>query len=76
MEDNKEILFKGVKTVAIAIGSIILAPVLLTVGFKGIRLENTTVGYLFIVAGFIMALLGMFLLYKGVKYFLDYWFEK
>ncbi len=73
---NKETLFKGVKIVGIAIGIIIIAPILLTMGFKGINLENPLLGYVLLLLGFIAAITGMLLLVKGIKYFLDYWFEQ
>ena len=74
--ENKETLVKGIKTVGIAIAIIVIAPILLTMGFKGINLENAMLGYVLLLLGFIAAITGMLLLGKGIKYFLDYWFEQ
>jgi len=76
MVNNKETLLKGIKTIGIAIAVIILAPVLLTMGFKGINLENSMIGYVLLIIGFVAVVLGMLFFVKGIKYFLDYWFEK
>ena len=76
MQNNKEALLKGIKTVGIAVAVIILAPILLTMGFKGVHLENAMIGYSLLVVGFVAAIVGILFFVKGIKYFLDYWFEK
>ncbi len=73
---NNDVLSKGIKFSGIALPVIILAPILITMGFKGIRLENTTLGWVLLVLGVIAAVTGMILLAKGIKYLLDYLFEK
>jgi len=75
MENNK-ILTKGIKTSSIALPVIILAPILITMGFKGIKLENPIIGWVFLTFGIITAITGMYLLSKGIKYLLDYLFNK
>lgn len=73
---NKETLSKGIKFSGIAIAVIILAPVLITMGFKGIRLENPLIGWIILILGVIIAITGMLLLAKGIKHLLDFLFEK
>ena len=73
---NKETLSKGIKFSGIAIAIIILAPVLITMGFKGIRLENSLIGWVILTLGVITAITGMLLLAKGIKHLLDFLFEK
>ena len=73
---NNEILAKGIKTSGLALPVIILAPILITMGFKGLNLENSLIGWLLLIIGIITAIIGMYLLSKGIKYLLDYLFEK
>ncbi len=72
---NKEGIANGVKTVSIAVAVIVLAPVLITMGFKGIKIEHAS-GYVLLGFGIIAAIIGILLLAKGIKHFLDYWFEQ
>lgn len=81
MKEDKEILYKGIKTTSISLPIIILAPILLTMGFKGIALEeplfgNVLFAYALLGVGFIAVIAGMALLTKGIKYILDHLFEK
>ena len=73
---NNEILAKGIKISSLALPVIIIAPVLITMGFKGIRLESSFIGWILLIIGIITAIIGMYLLSKGIKYLLDYLFEK
>ena len=73
---NKETLSKGIRSSSIALVVIVTAPVLLTMGFKGIRLEDPMFGWVLLTFGVISAITGMVLLSKGIKYLLDYLFEK
>jgi len=73
---NNDILSKGIKFSAIALPIIILAPILITMGFKGIKLENTTLGWVLLVIGVTTAITGMLLLTKGIKFLLDHLFKK
>lgn len=73
---NKDTLSKGINKSSIALVVIITAPIILTMGFKGIRLEDPVFGWVLLVVGFILAITGMLLLSKGIKYLLDYLFEK
>lgn len=73
---NKDLLQKGIKTSSFALPVIILAPILITMGFKGIKLENAIIGWVLLSFGICCALLGMYLLSKGIKYLLDYLFDK
>lgn len=73
---NRDTLSKGIKFSGIALPVIIIAPILITMGFKGVKLENSTIGWAILIVGIITAILGMFLLTKGIKYLLDYLFEK
>ena len=73
---NNDHLSKGIKFVGIALPIIILSPIIITMGFKGLKLENPLVGWVLLFVGFSVALTGMFLLSKGIKFLLDYLFEK
>jgi len=73
---NNETLAKGIRTAGIALPVIILAPILITMGFKGIKLENPFIGWVLLIIGIITAILGMYLLAKGIRFLLDYLFEK
>ena len=73
---NKEILSKGIRSSSIALVIIITAPILLTMGFKGIRLEAPMFGWVLLTIGVVFAITGIVLLSKGIKYLLDYLFEK
>ncbi len=76
MKENKEKLYKGIKKASIALPIIILAPILLTMGFKGITLENPLIGYVLLAVGLAAAIAGMLLLTRGIKHMLDHLFEK
>ncbi len=76
MENNKEKLIKGIRITSISLGVIIIAPIVLTMGFKGILLEKPLIGYVLLVVGFVAIVTGMVLLIKGIKYLLDHLFEK
>lgn len=73
---NNDQLSKGIKFVGIALPIIILSPIIITMGFKGLKLENPLVGWVLLFVGFSVAITGMFLLSKGIKFLLDYLFEK
>ncbi len=73
---NKDPLSKGIQTSSIALPVIILAPILITMGFKGVKLESPLIGWILLIVGITTAILGMYLLAKGIKYLLDYLFEK
>lgn len=73
---NKDTLSKGINKTGIALVVIITAPILLTMGFKGIRLEEPFFGWLLLASGVVLAITGILLLSKGIKYLLDYLFEK
>ena len=73
---NKETLTKGIKNASFALPVIIFAPIIITMGFKGLKLENPLIGWVLLIIGIITALIGMYLLSKGIKYLLDYLFEK
>ncbi len=73
---NKEFLSKGINFSSIAIILIIIAPLLITMGFKGIKLETSTVGWVFLILGSVIAVIGMLFLVKGITFLLDYLFEK
>ena len=73
---NNEILSKGIKFSGIALPVIIFAPILITMGFKGIKLEDPLIGWVVLILGVIAAISGMLLLIKGIKYLLDFLFEK
>ena len=57
---NKETLSKGIQTSSIALPVIIFAPILITMGFKGLKLENPIIGWVLLIIGIMTAILGMF----------------
>ena len=73
---NNETLSKGIQTSSIALPVIVIAPILITMGFKGLKLENSIIGWVLLIIGIMTAILGMYLLSKGIRYLLDYLFEK
>ena len=73
---NRSLLEKGIKFSGIALPIIILSPVVITMGFKGLKSETHFIGWLLLLFGLALALTGMYLLSKGIKLILDYLFEK
>lgn len=76
MTTKKIPITKGLKYTGISIGIIIIAPILITMGFKGIRLEDKTVGIILLGLGIATAITGIVLMALGIKYILDSLFEK
>jgi len=76
MKNKKASVAKGFKFSAISIAILITAPILITMGFKGIRLEDKTLGFVLLIIGIILAITGIVLMALGIKYILDSLFEK
>jgi small neutral amino acid transporter SnatA (MarC family) len=76
MENKKIPIAKGFKFTAISIAILITAPILITMGFKGIRLEDRTLGFVLLIIGILLAITGIALMALGIKYILDSLFEK
>lgn len=74
--ENKDVLSKGIRLSGIALPVIIFAPLLITMGFKGIKLEDTIIGWILLSIGFLTAIAGIIMLFLGIRYILDHLFEK
>ncbi len=73
MSTNKLKLNKGFKYAFGAIPLFVFAPILLNIGFSAIKKDQN---YIFITVGIILALAGIFLLFRGIKTILNALFEK
>ncbi|MBL4745107.1 MAG: hypothetical protein JKY08_01940 [Flavobacteriaceae bacterium] len=71
MSTNKSLLYKGIKYEAIALGFIITAPVLITIGFKALKDDN----YSWLVIGCTFAILGIGLGFKGLQLIVNAFFD-
>ncbi|PCH75893.1 MAG: hypothetical protein COB98_07855 [Flavobacteriaceae bacterium] len=71
MSTNKLQLYKGMKYAAIALLFIIAAPVLITIGFKALKDDI----YSWLIAGCILAILGIGLGFKGLQCIVGAFFD-
>lgn len=76
MENDKVKLRKGIKYMAITLPLLFLAPFLMFLGFKAIGRDATTLGFVLVIIGAIIALTSIGLMYLGIKNLLDHLFEK
>lgn len=70
--DRKE-LVRGLKYELGAFPLLILGPVLITIGFKAIKLQNN---YLWLIIGIILALTAIILGFLGIRIILNAFFTK
>lgn len=76
MEENrtdKDMLFKGVKTMFLALLSLFLGPILLSFAFSK---PDAPLYYPLLLIGCAVCLLAIFMVYKGIKTIMDSMFKK
>ncbi|WP_372745467.1 DUF6095 family protein [Lutibacter sp.] len=73
MGTNKKKLARGIKYEVAALPLLLFAPILITIGYKAIKLNNN---YLWLIAGILMAIAAIVLGYLGIKIILDALFDK
>lgn len=73
MGTNKKELARGIKYELAALPLILFAPILITIGYKAIKLNNN---YLWLFVGVLMAIAAIILGYLGIKIILDALFDK
>lgn len=71
MSTNKTLLYKGLKYEAIALALIIIAPVLITIGFKALKDDN----YSWLIIGCLLGILGVGLGFKGLQIIVNALFD-
>ncbi len=64
MKDKKTLMANGLKFMAIAMLFILFSPVVITIGYKAIRLDDN---YIFLIIGCVLAGIGVFLAVKGLR---------
>ncbi len=69
--DRKE-LMRGLKYELIAFPLVILAPILITIGFKAIKQENN---YLWLITGILTAITAMTIGFLGIRIILNAFFS-
>lgn len=70
--DRKEIA-RGIKYEMGALPLLIVAPILITIGFKAIKQQNN---YLWLIAGIILAIAAIILGFLGIQIILNAFFNK
>ncbi|MFD1294494.1 DUF6095 family protein [Lutibacter holmesii] len=73
MATNKQKLAKGLKYELGALPLLIIAPILITIGFKAIKQQNN---YFWLIAGIIVGIGAVTLGFLGIKIILNAFFEK
>ncbi len=73
MQRNKPTLSNGFKYLAFALVLLFSAPILVTIGFKALKKDNT---YLLLVLGIILALAAIIVTAMGVIKITRYFFDK
>jgi len=71
MSTNKSLLYKGIKYEVVALLFIIVAPVLITIGFKALKDDI----YSWLVIGCIAAIIGIGLGFKGIQLIISAFFD-
>jgi NADH:ubiquinone oxidoreductase subunit K len=64
MGTDRNELIRGLKYEAAALPLLLIAPVLITIGFKAIKLQNN---YLWLIVGIILAILAIILGFIGIR---------
>ena len=72
MGTNKQELARGIKYELGALPLLLFSPILITIGFKAIKLNNN---YLFLIIGCVLAITGVILGYKGIRIILNALFD-
>lgn len=73
MGTNRKELARGLKYELGALPLAVLAPILITIGFKAIKHENN---YLFLIVGILLAILAIVLGFLGIRIILNAFFNK
>jgi membrane protein YdbS with pleckstrin-like domain len=73
MKSNKNTLIKGLKYEVIALPLILLAPILISIGFKAIKLQQN---YWWLILGVLLAIIAIIIGFLGIKIILNALFEK
>ncbi len=73
MATNKKELIRGIKYALFALPLLIVAPILVTIGFKAIKQQNN---YLYVSIGIILAITAIVLGFLGIKIILNSFFNK
>lgn len=68
MGTNRDELIRGIKYEAAALPLLLLAPVLITIGFKALKLQNN---YLWLIVGIVLAISAMVLGFIGIRIILN-----
>ena len=72
MGTNRDELVRGIKYELIALPLLILAPILITIGFKALKLQNN---FLWLIVGIILAIVAIILGFIGIKIILNAFFN-
>lgn len=73
MGTNRKELARGLKYELGALPLVVIAPILITIGFKAIKHENN---YLFLILGILLAILAIVLGFLGIRIILNAFFNK
>lgn len=73
MGTNRKELARGLKYELGALPLVVIAPILITIGFKAIKHENN---YLFLIVGILLAILAIVLGFLGIRIILNAFFNK
>ena len=73
MGTNRKELARGLKYELGALPLLIIAPILITMGFKAIKQQNN---YAWLIAGVLLAIGAIFLGFLGIKIILNAFFDK
>jgi hypothetical protein len=73
MATNKKELVRGLKYELGALPLLLFSPIIITIGYKAIKLQNN---YLWLIVGIIMAITAIILGFMGIKIILDALFDK
>jgi len=68
MGTNRDELIRGIKYEAAALPLLLLAPVLITIGFKALKLQNN---YLWLIIGIVLAISAIVLGFIGIRIILN-----
>ena len=72
MGTDRDELVRGLKYELIALPLLLLAPILITIGFKAIKLQNN---YLWLIIGIVLAISAIILGFIGIRIILNAFFN-
>lgn len=72
MGTNRDELVRGIKYEVAALPLLLIAPVLITIGFKAIKLENN---YIWLIVGIVFGILAIVLGFIGIRIILNAFFN-